>query len=138
MSDHMTDLERLVARHEGFRSQLYRCTSGKLTIGYGTNIEEGISKAEGLLLLRHRLGLAVGALEHRLPYWSQLTPARQQVLASMQYQLRSPGVFGFRQMLAVLARGDYPEAALQMLDSKWAREDSPNRARELAEMMRRG
>lgn len=138
MSGHMTDLERLVARHEGYRSHVYRCSAGKLTIGYGTNIEEGISQAEALLLLRHRLGLAIGALEHRLQCWSRLTPARQQVLASMQYQLRSPGVFGFRNMLAALERGDYAAAALEMLDSKWARADSPHRARELAEMMRRG
>ena len=134
----MTELERLVARHEGFRSHLYRCSAGKLTIGYGTNIEEGISKAEGLLLLRHRLGLAVADLERRLPYWSKLTPARQQVLASMQYQLRSPGVFGFRKMLEALSRSAYDTAAREMLDSKWARRDSPGRAKELAEMMRRG
>ena len=138
MTEHMTDLERLVARHEGFRSHVYRCSAGKLTIGYGTNIEEGISKAEGLLLLRHRLGLAVGVLEHRLPYWSQLTPARQQVLASMGYQMGMGGLMGFRRMLAAIERNDYDTAAKEMLDSKWAKHDSPARARRLAKVMVRG
>ena len=52
MTEHMTDLERLVARHEGFRSHVYRCSAGALTIGYGTNISDGISETEALLLLR--------------------------------------------------------------------------------------
>ena len=138
MSGHMTDLERLVARHEGFRSHVYRCSAGALTIGYGTNISDGISETEALLLLRHRLGLVVAGLEHRFPWFSRLGPVRQQVLASMGYQLGLPGLLRFRRMLLACGEGDYPRAAREMLDSKWAREDSPGRAQELAEMMRRG
>lgn len=138
MSGHMTDLERLVARHEGFRAHLYRCTAGALTIGYGTNISEGISEDEALLLLRSRLGQVVAVLEHRFSWWPRLTPARRQVLASMGYQLGLAGLLRFRRMLAAVAIEEWDQAADEMLDSKWAREDSPRRARELAEMMRRG
>lgn len=138
MTLHATPLERLVMRHEGFRSHVYRCTAGALTIGFGTNISDGISQDEAHLLLRHRLQLVVSGLEHRFAWWPHLTPARQQVLASMGYQLGLPGLLRFRRMLLACGRGDYPEGAREMLDSKWAREDSPNRARELAEMMRRG
>ena len=135
---HMTELEREVANDEGFMPIPYRCTSGKLSIGYGTNIQDGITKDEALLLMRHRLGKVVAALESRLPFWSKLTDERRRVLANMGYQLGIAGLMGFKRMLAGLSRGDYEAAAREMLDSKWARQDSPGRARRLAERMRRG
>ena len=138
MTLHMTDLEREVASDEGFMPIPYRCTSDKLSIGYGTNIQDGITREEALLLMRHRLGKVVAALESRLPFWPRLTDERRRVLANMGYQLGVGGLMGFKRMLAALERGDYDGAAREMLDSKWARQDSPGRARRLAERMRRG
>lgn len=138
MTMEMTELEREIADDEGFRAKPYRCTSGKLTIGHGTNIEDGISRDEALLLMRHRLGKVVAALESRLPFWSKLTDERRRVLANMGYQLGVSGLMGFRRMLAALERGDYDGAAREMLDSKWAKLDTPERAKRLAERMRRG
>ena len=134
---HMTDLEREIADDEGFRSHLYKCTAGAWTIGYGTNLSDGIDRDEALLLMRHRLGKVVAALESRLPFWSRLTDDRRRVLANMGYQLGILGLMRFKRMLAALERGDYEAAAREMLDSKWARQDSPGRAQELAEMLRR-
>ena len=138
MTLNMTELEREVASDEGFMPTPYRCTAGKLSIGYGTNIQDGITRDEALLLMRHRLGKVVAALESRLPFWFKLTDDRRRVLANMGYQLGIGGLMGFRRMLAALERGDYEAAAGEMLDSKWARQDSPGRAQELAEMLRRG
>ena len=135
---HMTDLEREIADDEGFRAKPYRCTSGKLSIGHGTNIEDGISRDEALLLMRHRLGRVVAALESRLPFWPKLTNDRRRVLANMGYQLGIGGLMGFRRMLAALERGDYDTAGKEMMDSKWARSDSPARAQRLRKMMVRG
>ena len=58
--------------------------------------------------------------------------------ANMGYQLGIAELMGFKRMLAAMERGDYEAAAREMLDSKWARQDSPGRARRLAERMRRG
>ncbi len=138
MTEHMTDLEREVASDEGFMPIPYRCTSGKLSIGYGTNIQDGITRDEALLLLRHRLGLVIAALESRLPFWARLTDERRRVVANMGYQLGIAGLMGFKRMLAALERGDYEAAAGEMLDSKWAKRDTPGRAGRLAERMRRG
>ena len=138
MTLHMTDLEREVASDEGFMPIPYRCTSGKLSIGYGTNIQDGITRDEALLLLRHRLGKVVAALESRLPFWLKLTDDRRRVLANMGYQLGVAGLMGFRRMLAALERGDYDTAGKEMMDSKWARSDSPARAQRLRKMMVRG
>ena len=138
MTLHMTDLEREVADDEGFMPIPYRCTAGKLSIGYGTNIQDGITRDEALLLMRHRLGKVVAALESRLPFWFKLTDDRRRVLANMGYQLGILGLMGFKRMLAGLSRGDYEAAAREMLDSKWAKRDTPGRAGRLAERMRRG
>lgn len=135
---HMTDLEREVASDEGFMPIPYRCTSGKLSIGYGTNIQDGITREEALLLMRHRLGKVVAALESRLPFWPRLTDERRRVVANMGYQLGVAGLMGFRRMLAALERGDYDTAGKEMMDSKWAKHDSPARARRLAKVMVRG
>ena len=138
MTLHMTDLEREVASDEGFMPTPYRCTSGKLSIGYGTNIQDGITREEALLLMRHRLGKVVAALESRLPFWLKLTDDRRRVLANMGYQLGVGGLMGFKRMLAALERGDYDGAAREMLDSKWAKRDTPGRAGRLAERMMAG
>ena len=135
---HMTDLEREVADDEGFMPVPYRCTAGKLSIGYGTNIQDGITKDEALLLMRHRLGKVIDALESRLPFWAKLTDGRRRVLANMGYQLGIGGLIGFRRMLAAMERGDYDTAGREMMDSKWARSDSPARAQRLRTMMVRG
>lgn len=138
MTLHMTDLEREVASDEGFMPIPYRCTSGKLSIGYGTNIQDGITKDEALLLMRHRLGKVVAALESRVPFWAKLTDDRRRVLANMGYQLGIAGLMGFKRMLAAMERGDYDTAGKEMMDSKWAKHDSPARARRLAKVMVRG
>ena len=138
MTLHMTDLEREVADDEGFRAHLYKCTAGAWSIGYGTNLSDGVDREEALLLMRHRLGLVVAAMESRLPFWSKLTDERRRVLANMGYQLGVAGLMGFRRMLAALERGDYDGAAREMLDSKWAKRDTPERAGRLAGRMRRG
>ena len=62
MTLNMTELEREVASDEGFMPTPYRCTAGKLSIGYGTNIQDGITRDEALLLMRHRLGKVVAAV----------------------------------------------------------------------------
>ena len=42
----------------------------------------------------------------------------------------------FRNMLAAMEKADWEEAAKEMLDSKWAKKDSPQRANRLADIVR--
>lgn len=130
-----TPLEQLIAEDEGLRLMPYKCSAGVLTVGYGTTFP--LSEVEAHLLMRNRLQLVLDQCERRFPWWPKLSPARQQVIASMGYQLGIAGLMGFRRMLAALERGDYDGAAREMLDSKWAKRDTPGRAGRLAERMRR-
>ena len=48
----MPTIEEQLLLHEGLRLKPYRCTSNKLTIGVGRNLEDkGISKEEAMRLL---------------------------------------------------------------------------------------
>ena len=57
------------------------------------------------------------------------------VVTAMIYQMGATGVSGFNDMLYELSQKDYMDAANEMLDSKWARIDSPSRAMEMASIM---
>ena len=126
-----------VAQEEGFRSTPYRCPAGFLSVGYGLNLDAGISREEAELLLRHRLEVIGDALSLYLPWWSGLDEVRRGVLVGMAYQLGVGGVLKFKGTLGAIQRGDWDAAVWGMLGSKWARQ-TPERAQRSAEAMRSG
>lgn len=67
----------------------------------------------------------------------QCNPPRRDVLISMAYQMGSDGLAGFKNTLAMIARGDFNSAATGMLNSLWAKQ-TPKRAQRHAEVMRTG
>lgn len=126
-----------VAREEGFRARPYRCSEGYLTVGYGLNLDAGISPEEARLLLTYRLAKLASEITVALPWWGGLDEVRRGVLLAMAYQLGVRGLMQFRSTLARVQAGDYEGAAKQMLRSLWARQ-TPARARRTAEAMRTG
>lgn len=129
-------LEQL-QRHEGLRLKPYHCTAGKLTIGYGRNLEDrGITEEEAGFMLDNDIDEVVSELE-RMPLYLSLNPVRRTVLANMCFNLGLTRLLGFRRMLGALADKDWDRAADEMLDSVWARQVG-NRAVELSELMRAG
>lgn len=135
------DLDRLTAqvkRHEGLRLRAYVDTVGKITIGYGRNLEDaGISTDEAEMLLAHDLDRVMRELEGRFAWFFVLDSVRQAVLVNMGFQLGMAGLSKFSQTLAAIVAKEYGQAADLMMDSKWARQ-VPRRAAELAAMMRTG
>lgn len=129
----MSEIERL-KRHEGFRAKPYRCSAGKLTIGYGLNLDAGISKEVAELLLMHEVSRIENELG-KFHWFRNISFPRQNILINMAYNMGIEGLLGFKKMIKALQQKDFAEAKRQMLDSKWAREDVPNRANELAEEM---
>jgi lysozyme len=132
------DLIQQLMHHEGFRSKPYKCTAGKLTIGYGRNLEDrGLSKDEALYLLLNDIHDAQKAVEAALPWSKNLTPARRGVLVNMAFNLGIGGLLKFKKMLAATEAGRYSLAAEEMLDSRWATQVG-ERALELADIMKTG
>lgn len=131
----MTLIER-IKRHEGLRLKPYRCTSGKLTIGYGRNLEDnGISVAEADSLLNEDIKRCEAECQKALPWFTRLNSTRQGVIVELDFNLGLTRLLGFKKMLAACEQGNYEQAAREMLDSLWARQVG-QRAVTLAELMK--
>lgn len=129
---------KLLKHHEGFRSKPYRDTVGKLTIGYGRNLDDvGISEEEGSYLLQNNIREAEAELRLHLAFWDSLDHVRRAVLTDMAVNMGINKLLSFKNTLRFVGAGWYESAAEGMLASKWATQVK-GRAVRLAEMMRTG
>ena len=119
----------------------YRDSVGALTIGYGALIDPdhggGLYEEEAEFLLRNRLLKALDETSNAFSFFEDLSQNRQDVLVEMVFNMGLRRVKGFKKMLQALSEQDYPRAADEMLDSRWARQVK-GRANTLAELMQQG
>lgn len=115
---------------------------GLLTIGFGFLIDARKGGALPLEVaefwLDHILDSLERELDRALPWWTLLGEGRGRALMQMAYQLGVPSLLDFTDMLGALKAGEYQQAAEAALDSKWAREDTPERARRVARLIEIG
>lgn len=133
----MKTLKDWIKQHEGYRSHPYLDTVGKVTIGYGRNIDDnGISKEEAEILLDNDIERCRKELS---PYrWYSEQPfGVQDALVNMCFNLGLARLLGFRKMIAALEVKDYTKASKEALDSKWATQVH-QRAKDIALMIREG
>jgi len=131
-------LRQMLLDDEGYRQFPYKCTSGKLTVGIGRNLEaRGISKEEAFYLLNQDIDYFTDFLKDNLSFFDDLSENRQNVLINMCFNLGTHGFMQFKKMLNHVARKQFDKAVSEMLDSKWVKQ-VPNRAMRLCEMMREG
>lgn len=126
-----------IRRAEGFSKIPYQCPAGYLTIGYGHNLEHGISAEAAEFILREDVSRVQCEVQNAFIWWTKLTEARQFVLVDMCFNLGLSGLKKFTKMLTALEAGDYETASAEMLNSRWA-EQVGRRARENAAMMKSG
>ncbi|WP_321946529.1 glycoside hydrolase family protein [Paraburkholderia sp. J10-1] len=115
----------------------YIDTEGNTSVGVGRNLTAvGISDSECDFMLENDIAKALRLLDRNLPWWRQLEPVRQRVLANMAFNLEYR-LFTFKKALAAMEARDFSKAAEEMLASKWAVQVG-ERAQRLAKMMRTG
>lgn len=133
----LVTLRLMLKKHEGVRSTFYLDTLGIPTIGVGRNLrDKGLSAAEVDYLLDNDVMEIEHALRQQFVWFAGLSVARQLALIDMAF-MGPKKLEQFPQMVAAFASGDYPEAARQMLASKWA-DQVGARAVELAAIVRTG
>ena len=126
----------LIMKHEGFRQFVYKCPAGKLTIGYGLNLEStGVTKGQASYLLNDEIKDYPKQLREIIKNFYTLSVNRQAVLIDMAYALGMRGLSKFKIMIKALELNDFEIAANQILDSVFAVK-AKNRAYELSEIMR--
>ncbi len=128
---------------EGFRARKYLCTRGHWTIGYGRNLDarpyfEGakipaeITQEKAEAILASDVWKTTEALHACWHGFGLLQGARKDACVQMAFQMGVDGFLGFKKMRDALVRCDWQAAYNHALDSKWAREDSPARAKRVA------
>lgn len=121
---------------EGCRLKPYKDTVGKLTIGYGRNLDDvGISKLEAEVLLDHDLAQAEVECRKAFAWFGDLSEQRQRVIVELVFNMGLPRFRGFGKTIEAIKARDYRTAAAQMLASRWAKQVG-QRAERLAQAMR--
>ena len=131
----MDRLLQSVKKHEGYRNKVYLDTLGKRTVGGGHLCvedfwEDDKEYSEEMLMniLKDDLKNAIEGAERLLKDCHILDSLAKEIIVEMVFQLGETGVSKFKNMLKALKEGpDYQTAAIEMLDSRWAKQ-TPNRA----------
>ncbi len=119
---------QLIEHAEGYRAEPYYCSEGYPTIGIGERIGPKDAPLESYqFTVSHRVAtvwLTEAVVEiveqlKDLEWFDKLDGNRQTVIISMAYQMGVEGLLGFKKTIAALERGDWLEAKMQALDSRW-------------------
>ena len=136
----LDNLKEMIAKHEGYEPRVYKCTNGYDTIGYGFAIKDLYMDEEiaNLILdkkIRGILAKIEGNEDWDEWFWGKPEGIKE-VLVNMIYQIGFSGVRKFRKTIQYIKEDKLLLASEEMLDSKWARSDSPNRAKELSDILK--
>ena len=121
---------------EGFRSKVYRDTVGKQTIGYGLNLDAGISER----LASFILSFLVREIEEQLltyRWYSGLDDVRRAVILDVAFNCGVDGLLHFPKMISALLAKNWTAASQELLDSDAARLNS-SRYRALSQALLKG
>jgi len=153
------DLVKELIKHEGLRLQVYKDTLGIDTIGIGRNLEDrgitkeelddldipsmdhiykyGITEADAVYLAENDVQIVEEELLRAHPCVDRLDSVRQLICIDMAFNMGVPRLCKFKKMWAAIEAEDYPTAAKEMLDSRWATQVK-GRATKLANAMHNG
>ena len=146
------NLRDMLKKHEGYSSSPYKCPAGKMTIGWGHNIEANIvprdieiylgtykmitpDMAERLLDID--IKLANAACRRIFINFDTFTDARQTALLDFVFNVGEGTVRKFKKTIAAIKSGDWNKAANEMQDSAWFVQVK-GRAFEICQMIKEG
>lgn len=113
--------------------------TGHATIGWGRHLccGQGLDQDEADALLEHDIDQRLVALTEALPWTRALDDVRFGVLTEVAYNCGVDGLLGFTKMLAAAERGQWKEAARQLLCSEAAAKNG-SRYKRLARRLETG
>lgn len=111
-----------IKKFEGFRKLMYKCPAGANSIGYGFNIDKGMTEPEAEALAWVGLMTCYNGLIQTYTIFTELPEVIQEVLLDMGYNMGLSKLLGFKRMWLALYERDYLAASLEILDSKYHRD----------------
>tara|TARA_Y100001972_G_scaffold84286_1_gene102567 strand:+ start:83 stop:508 length:426 start_codon:yes stop_codon:yes gene_type:complete len=137
MVDKLSDeLREAVKLSEGYRARVYKDTLGIDTIGYGFAIKNlELDEDVCNMILDKKLNKLIKDVDNKFSFMDDIAVEAQDVVYEMCYQLGINGFSKFKKTIAYLRDEDYKMAAIEMLDSRWAKQ-TPNRAKRLSNIIK--
>jgi len=130
-------LKEWMKHDEGYKNIPYVCSEGKLTIGYGRNLQDrGISKEEAEFMLENDMKSTEKDLL-TCQWYLDAPSSVKDALFNMCFNLGLPRLLGFKKMIQAIKDKDYTKASIEALDSRWAKQVH-DRAKAIAVMIREG
>lgn len=118
--NHLQMSERMVKENEGLCLKVYEDTVGKMTIGYGRNLDDrGITWEEAKLMLAHDLVEAHNELYTQFAFFRDLSDPRKAVMTDMLHNLGLTRLLTFKKMLTAVQHGNFDDAAAEIRDSRY-------------------
>ncbi|MBT3699093.1 MAG: glycoside hydrolase family protein [Methylococcales bacterium] len=109
---------------------------GLTTIGYGRCLEtNGITQDEADMLFANDINVVADELRKIFLDFDSLRYSQQKALMDMCFNLGSTRLRRFKKMIAAIEAGDFNEAAVELLDSRYAKQ-LPRRAGDNAILLR--
>lgn len=125
--------------HEGRRLKPYHDTVGKLTIGYGRNLDDvGISVEEAEFLFESDLERATALCRYHFPWFDKLDPVRQDVIVNLTFNMGIGGIKGFKRMIAAIESENWSQAAWELSNSRWKEQVGKERHDSLTNALEKG
>lgn len=143
-------LKKQLVKDEGKSLKVYKDHLGYLTVGIGHLIVESDPEEIRNLALGDKIteeqcndlfmqDLAKAIADAKIvfdPVWDTFPDIVQEVVINMLFNLGRPRFFKFKKTILAIYEGRFEDAAVEMLDSKWAKQ-VPNRANRLSAQMER-
>lgn len=127
---------------EGYRNESYTDHQGNWTIGIGhllgkSDAFRGMrwSDAKVISVFENDIDTVVRNAKELFPEFSQLPPKVQLAILDMLFNMGINRFRGFKKTIRLIHLGRFAEAAVEALDSEWARHDVPNRAKRIAKLL---
>jgi lysozyme len=131
----ISEILKDLAKFEGLKLTPYKCTAGKLTIGYGRNLEDnGITPKEAEIMLFNDIDNIINKLNKEENWWLSQPYSVRRVIIQMCYQLGLGGFRSFKKFILCLQNNDLQNAVNEMYNSKWAIQ-TPERVKFLSSLI---
>jgi len=130
-----TSLKNDIIKDEGYRQFPYLCTSEKMTIAIGRNLDDvGLSEDEAVYLLENDLKRCIREANDIFSSFDSHNQTRKEVIINMLFNLGKTRFLGFVNTIQAFKDKDYMLTGSEMMDSKWYRKGGSRVARLVQEM----
>tara|TARA_R110000824_G_C15146832_1_gene670570 strand:- start:27 stop:536 length:510 start_codon:yes stop_codon:yes gene_type:complete len=137
----MSKVLEMLRRHEGCETHAYSCTSNRMTIGCGRNIDPagglGLSDDEINFLLQNDINRVIAELTNEFAWFPELNECRRDAMINICFNMGLTRLRLFKLALGAMQNLDYSTAAAEFINSKWTKQVG-NRAIEVALMIKTG